>query len=61
MNKPYTIIFNPKGIAVITIDNRIADDESRMIQRFKDVGYIVTNVTEETYKEITNNRNFCPF
>lgn len=61
MNKPYTIIFNPEGKATVTIDKRIADDESRMIQRFKDDGYTVRDVTEDEYKEITKNRNFCPF
>lgn len=61
MNKPYTIIFNQEGIAIVTIDNRIADDESLMIQRFKDDGYTVRDVTEAEYKEITKNRNFCPF
>lgn len=61
MNKPYTIIFNQEGIAIVTIDNRVADDESLMIQRFKDDGYTVRDVTEAEYKEITKNRNFCLF
>jgi len=61
VNKPYTIIFNQEGIAIVTIDNRVADDESLMIQRFKDDGYTVRDVTEAEYKEITKNRNFCLF
>lgn len=61
MNKPYTIIFNPKGIACVAIDNRIADDESLMIQRFKDDGFTVKDVTEVEFKEINKNGIFNPF
>lgn len=61
MNKPYTIFFNPKGIACVTIDNRIAHDESHMIKRFKDDGFLVRDVTEAEFNEINKNGNFNPF
>ncbi|GEM_PF-1899404 len=61
MNKPYTIIFNSKGKAVVTIDNNVADNESKMIQRFIDDGYTIQDVSEEEYKSIQKNGNFSPF
>lgn len=61
MNKPYTIIFNTKGKAVVTIDNNVADDESKMIKRFMDDGYTVQDVSEEEYKSILERGNFNPF
>lgn len=61
MNKPYTVIFNSKGKAVVTIDNNVADNESKMIQRFIDDGYTIQNVSEEEYKSILKNGNFSPF
>lgn len=60
MNKPYTIIFNSKGKAVVTIDNNVADNESKMIQRFIDDGYTIQDVSEEEYKSILKNGNFSP-
>jgi len=61
MNKPYTVIFNRKGIACVTINKRVADDESSIIQRFKDDGFTVRDVTEVEFKEINKNGNFNPF
>ncbi|MEQ6355188.1 hypothetical protein ABNX05_11215 [Lysinibacillus sp. M3] len=61
MNKPYTIIFNSKGKAVVTINNNVADNESKMIQRFVEDGYTVKDVSEDEYKEIAKMGNFNPF
>ncbi|UYB48782.1 hypothetical protein OCI51_07425 [Lysinibacillus capsici] len=61
MNKPYTIIFNLKGKAAVVIDKNVADDESKMIQRFIDDGYTIQDVSEEEYKSILKNGNFSPF
>lgn len=61
INKPYTIIFNTKGKAVVTIDNNVAGDESKMIKRFMDDGYRVRDVSEEEYKSILERGNFNPF
>lgn len=61
MNKPYTIIFNLKGKAAVVIDNTVAGDESKMIQRFIDDGYTIKDVREEEYKLILENGNFNPF
>ena len=61
MCKPYTIIFNSKGRAVVTIDNNIADNESKMIQRFIDNGYTAQGVSEEEYISIIESGNFNPF
>ncbi|WP_342532702.1 hypothetical protein MHB40_14700 [Lysinibacillus sp. FSL K6-0057] len=61
MNKCYTVIYNSEGRAVVTIDNNVAGDESKMIQRFIDDGYIVKEVTEDEYKLIHKNGNFNPF
>jgi len=61
MDRPYTVIFNKQGKPVVTINNMVADDESKMIQRFVDNGYIVRDVTEDEYKTIHENGNFNPF
>lgn len=61
MNKPYTIIFNLKGKAAVVIDKNVADDESKMIQRFIDDGYTVKDLSEDEYKEIAKMGNFNPF
>lgn len=61
MTKPYTVIFNSKGKAVVTIDNNVANNESKMIQRFMNDGYTVQDVNDEEYKEITKMGNFNPF
>jgi len=61
MDKPFTIILNNQGKAIVTMDNRVADDESVMIQRFIDDGYIVKNVSVDEYDEIHMNGNFNSF
>ncbi len=61
MNKPYTIIFNSNGKAAVVIDKNVADNESKMIQRFIDDGYTIQDVSEEEYKSILKNGNFSPF
>lgn len=61
MNNPYTIIFNPEGKAAVIIDNRVADNESKMIQRYLDDGYTVRDVSEDEYAVIHKKSNFNPF
>lgn len=61
MCRPYTIIFNSKGKVVVTIDNNVADNESKMIQRFIDDGYTIQDVSEDEYKVIHENGSFNPF
>ncbi|MBG9689448.1 hypothetical protein ABD91_00710 [Lysinibacillus sphaericus] len=61
MTNPYTIIFNAEGKAAVIIDNRVASNESKMIQRFIDDGYTVKDVSEDEYTVIHKKGNFNPF
>lgn len=61
MDKPYTILFNKNGKASVVIDNRVATETDEMIERFINSGFTRKEVTENEYKEITEQGNFVQF
>lgn len=58
---PYYVIYNPKGLAAVTIDRRIVGDEyaNAMVERFKKSNHPHKAVTEKEYQKIRAEGNFA--
>lgn len=58
---PYYVIYNPKGLAAVTIDRRIVGDEyaNAMVERFKKSNHPHKAVTEKEYQQIRAQGNFA--